>query len=75
MFYKQTGTFIKIILKPRFVDLACYKKICIRPKWPFLDTFFETRLLYGILELVGVRCCTLGGESVNSVGSDYRKIS
>ena len=33
----------------------------------FLDTFFVARLLHGVLKLVGVKCCTFGGESVNSI--------
>ena len=50
-----------------------YKKIGIRPKWPFLDTFFKIRLLHGILELVGVRYCTFNGEPINSVRLNYHR--
>ena len=31
------------------------------------DTFFEIQILHDVLELVGVKCCTFDGDSVNSV--------
>ena len=40
----------------------------------FLDTFFETQLLYGVVELVGIRYRTFG-ESVNLIQPNYHWIS
>ena len=52
-----------------------YEKTGIIYLWPFLDTFFDKQLLYGVLELVGVRCYTFGGKFINLVWPDYHGIS
>ena len=44
-----------------------YEKTGNMPKWSFLDTYFEIQLLYGILELVGIRYRIFNEESINSV--------
>ena len=51
-----------------------YEKTSVRLVGLFLDIPFEIYVLHEVLTLVGVRCHTFGGESVNSVGSDCHRI-
>ena len=74
--YRKIGWWLVSIVGGETVNLhTFYEKICIKFICMFLDTFFETRLLPDILELVVIRCYSFGGESVNLVWLNYHKIS
>ena len=51
-----------------------YEKTIVRPLGLFLDTPFEIYILHRDLTLIGIRCHTFDGESVDSVEPDYHGI-
>ena len=56
-----------MISKLSFTNWHVLRENCMRLIKLFLDSLFEIQVLHDILELVGTRCCTFSGESINLV--------